>query len=102
MDFRYSLRTLRKNPLFTSIAILCLSVGIATNTTLFSCFNALVLKPLPFPQPDELVFALDRNPANDFTSGVSYPTYLDWREQARSFAGLAAAAGRSLAITEGD
>ena len=44
-DVRYAARTLRKNPTFTIIAIVCLAVGIATNTTLFSCFNAIVLRP---------------------------------------------------------
>ncbi len=103
-DVRYAARTLRKNPVFTIIAVVCLSVGIATNTTLFSCFNAMVLRPLPFPNPDELAYVFDRDPAwgPRASSSISYKSYLDYREQARSFAQLGAAAGRSLVITDGE
>jgi putative ABC transport system permease protein len=103
-DVRYAARTLRKSPVFTIIAVVCLSVGIATNTTLFSCFNALVLRPLPFPEPDELAFVSDHDPAQgpDNNWSISYLAYLDYREQSRSFAALGASSGRSLAITEGD
>jgi putative ABC transport system permease protein len=103
-DVRYAARTLRKSPLFTVIAVVCLSVGIATNTTLFSCFNALVLRPLPFTNPDELAFVFDRDPAwgPRSSSTISYRTYLDWREQSRSFAALGATSGRSLVITDGE
>ena len=103
-DVRYAARTLRKSPLFTTIAVVCLSVGIATNTTLFSCFNAMVLRPLPFPEPEQLAYVFDRDPSwgPNSSSSVSYKTYLDWREQARTFAALGASSGRSLVITEGE
>jgi putative ABC transport system permease protein len=103
-DVRYAARTLRKSPVFTVIAVVCLSVGIATNTTLFSCFNALVLRPLPFPNPDELAFVIDHDPAQgpDNNWSISYLTYQDYREQSRSFSALGATAGRSLVITEGE
>lgn len=103
-DVRYAARTLRKSPLFTVIAVVCLSVGIATNTTLFSCFNAMVLRPLPFPEPDQLAFVVDHDttqgPDNNWS--IAYQTYLDYREQSRSFAALGGAAARSLVITEGE
>jgi putative ABC transport system permease protein len=101
-DIRYAARTLRKSPAFTIIAVVCLSVGIATNTTLFSCLNAIVLRPLPFADPDQLIFAVDNRPGTNNNVGVSYPTFLDWRAQSRSFGALAAIQGRSLTITEGD
>src|SRR5689334_17142357 len=100
-DIRYAGRTLRKNPAFTVIAVVCLALGIATNTTLFSCFNAIVLRPFPFEDPDRLVALWDFNPKNNNRSGISYPNYLDWRDQSRSFTGIAAYSGRSVAITEG-
>ena len=63
-DVHYAGRTLRKNPTFTLIAVVCLAMGIATNTTLFSCFNAIVLRPFPFADPDRLVALWDFNPKN--------------------------------------
>jgi putative ABC transport system permease protein len=103
-DVRYAARTLRKNPVFAVIAVVCLSVGIATNTTLFSCFNAMVLRPLPFPEPEQLASVIDHDPAQgpDDNWPISYLTYLDYRAEARSFAELAATTGRSLVITEGE
>jgi predicted permease len=101
-DIRYAGRTLRKSPVFTGIAVLCLTLGIATNTTLFSCFNAILFKPFPYEHPDELVRVHDRNPRNDNTWSISYLNYLDWRAQATSFVDLGATSGRSLAITEGE
>ena len=101
-DLRYALRSLRKSALFTGIAVVCLAIGIAANTTIFSGFNAIVLRPLPFPDPDRLVFAYERHAKQaGSTAAVSYRNYLDWREQARSFAGLGATTARSLTITEG-
>ena len=100
-DVRYAGRTLRKNPAFTLIAIACLAMGIATNTTLFSCFNAIVLRPFPFADPDRLVALWEFNPKTGDRNGVSYPDYIDWRDQAHSFTTIAALTGRSVAITEG-
>jgi putative ABC transport system permease protein len=100
-DIRYAGRTLRKNPAFTVIAVVCLALGIATNTTLFSCFNAIVLRPFPFQDPDRLAALWDFNPKDHSRSGISYLNYLDWRDQSRSFTGIAAYSARSIAITEG-
>src|SRR5205085_5441375 len=100
-DIRYAGRTLRKNPGFTIIAIVSLALGIATNTTLFSCFNAIVLRPFPFSDPDRLVAVSYFNPKTHNRDSTSYLDYLDWRDQSRSFTGSAAYSGRSVAITEG-
>jgi len=100
-DIRYAARTLRKNPGFGIIAVVCLALGIATNTTLFSCFNAMVLRPFPFADPDHLVALSDFNPRTGNRDAISYLNYLDWRDQSRSFSGIAAYTGRTIAITEG-
>jgi putative ABC transport system permease protein len=100
-DVRYAGRTLRKNPAFTAVAVVCLAMGIATNTTLFSVFNAIVLRPFPAAEPERLVGVWDVNPKTGNREAVSYPNYIDWRDKTRSFAGLAAFTARSVAITEG-
>src|SRR2546430_17622028 len=98
-DIRYAARTLRKSPTFTLIAVVCLAMGIATNTTLFSCFNAIVLRPFPFADPARLVPLWDFNPKNANRNGLSDLSYLNWRDQARSFRAIAAYSGRVVLIT---
>jgi putative ABC transport system permease protein len=88
-DVRYGLRVLLKNPGFTLIATLTLALAIGANTALFSVVNGVLLNPLPFPRPDELVVAYSRSPT--FQQGsVSYANFLDWRKENRSFALLSA------------
>ena len=104
-DLRYAFRTLGKSPVFTSVAVLCLGLGIATNTTIFSCFKAVLLNPFPFESPERLVVLWDRDPRNgtrSANSSISYLNYLDWQAQARRLADVGAYSGRSVAITEGD
>ena len=88
--------------MFTSIAVVCLAVGIAANTTLFSVMNAMVFRPLPFPKAEQLLVGMDGFRGGDERNAISYPTFLDWREQLRSVSSIGASAGRSLTITEGD
>jgi putative ABC transport system permease protein len=101
-DIRFGLRTLRKAPGFTIIAVLTLALGIGANTAIFSIVNAVLLKPLPFPQPDRLLF-LDSNYSNlkDVSRpfAISYPDFLDWRATAKSFSGMAAYHGDSFTLT---
>ena len=101
-DIRFAIRSLLKTPTFTVIAALCLALGIATNTTLFSVFAAIVVRPLPFDQPDRLVMVSQRDPRNDNHNGISYLTFKDVREQSRTTMQIGGWAGRSIAITEGD
>jgi predicted permease len=88
-DIRFGLRVLAKNPGFTAIAILTLALGIGANTALFSVVNGVLLNPLPFRNPDELVAVYTKSP-NFQESSISYPNFLDWQKDNHSFASLSA------------
>ncbi len=87
-DLRYAIRMLIKSPAFSVIAIVALALGIGANTAIFSVVDAVLLRPLPYPNPEQLVLIRERMPIFDWGS-VSYPNYLDWRAQQRSFTDLA-------------
>ncbi len=90
-DLAYSLRTLVKQPGFAAIAILTLALGIGANTTIFSVVHAVLLKPLPYHEPDRLVWLWDTNVEADIlTEPASVPNYVDWKAQNSSFADMAA------------
>src|SRR5580765_4720502 len=82
-DLRYALRTLRKQPIFTLIAVLTLTLGIGANTAIFSLLYQTLLRPLPYAHADRLVFVWNLYRASDSPrSDVSIPDYLDRRAQA--------------------
>src|ERR1051325_1073748 len=96
-DVRYAFRTLRKSPGFTAIAVLCLTLGIATNTTLFSVTNAILIRPLPFDHPERIAFVRDRDAKNsDNWATIGYQNSKDIRTQSHSFAALGGTSGRNL------
>jgi putative ABC transport system permease protein len=90
-DLRYAARSLRKSPGFTIIAALTLALGVGANTAIFSVVNTVMLRPLPFADPDRLVRIWENNlERNRPTFAVSHPNFLDWRSEAKSFQSMAA------------
>ena len=101
-DIRYGLRQLIKHPAFTIIAILTLALGIGANTAIFSVVNAVLLKPLPFPEPDQLIaVGMTDLRAKDQTvlNSMSYPDFFDFRDQNRTLASIAVYRDRSFALS---
>ena len=102
-DLRYALRSLRKNPVFTVVAVLTLGVGIGANTAVFSVVNGVLLRPLPYEEPDQLA-VLWTNFGEDLPQNwVSGPKYLDLREHNTAFEEIAVLSTDSGALTgDGD
>ncbi|MHB8540940.1 MAG: ABC transporter permease [Candidatus Acidiferrales bacterium] len=88
-DMRYALRMLAKSPGFTAVAVLTLALGIGANTALFSVINGVLLNPLPYPQPNQIV-SLYTKPADFSEASISYPDFLDWVRDNRAFSSVAA------------
>jgi len=101
-DLQYAGRVLRKNPGFTAVAIATLALGVGANSAMFSIVNAVLLRPLPFPQASRLVqiFAAD-SASGRRTDVVSYPDYEDWRAAAAAFDSMSAFVTRSLLVSNG-
>jgi putative ABC transport system permease protein len=91
-EFRFAIRQLLKNPGFTAVAVLTLALGIGVNAILFSVVDAILLKPLPFEEPDRLVVIDQKGGFGAFSGG----DFRDLREQARSFSGVAATSAGNM------
>ncbi len=100
-DLRYGLRALRRSPGFTSIAIVTLAVGIGATTAIFSFVNAVLLKPLPYPHPEQIVSVGEKLP-DGFSNPISTLNFLDWERQNRCFEYLAAIAFDKVTLTGSD
>ncbi|MBI5383194.1 MAG: ABC transporter permease [Verrucomicrobia bacterium] len=103
-DVRFGLRMLRKSPGFTAVAVLTLALGIGVNTAIFSLVEAVLLRPLPFPEPDRLVDINESHRKDTLLAeyGVSFPNFKDWQAQSRSFASMGIHEGWEFWLTEGD
>jgi putative ABC transport system permease protein len=99
-DLRYGLRTLAKNPAFTAIAIVALALGIGANSAIFSVVDAVLLRPLPFKNPNRLVMLWENAAHLGFPRDTPSPAnFLDWQKQATSFTAMAAMFERSFNLT---
>jgi len=101
---RYAVRTLRRSPGYAFIAILTLGLGIGANTAIFSVINAVVLRPLPYAQPDRLVVLNHFYPSlNDLKAGVSVPGFLEYQKQDQAFSSVTVVTGWGPTLTgQGD
>ncbi|MBA3715526.1 MAG: ABC transporter permease [Pyrinomonadaceae bacterium] len=100
-DIRFAARMLWKNWNVTVIVVVVLALGVGANTAIFSVVNAVLLRPLPYADPDRLVRLSEDSPQVPQMS-ISYPNFLDWREQNKVFTGIAAMQFRSLNLTGAD
>jgi predicted permease len=99
-DTRFAFRMLRKNPGFTAVAVLTLALGIGANTAIFSVVYAVLLKPLPFTNPDQLFTAFQANTKQGIAeTGCSYPNFEEWRAQNHVFSEMAGIVGHQLTLT---
>jgi putative ABC transport system permease protein len=97
-DVRYAIRVLAARPAFTAVAIVTLALGIGANTAIFTVVNAVLLRPLPFRDPSQLVLLIERT--SQFpTQTTSWQNYADWRDQSRSFDAVAAMRGLTMTLT---
>ncbi len=101
-DIRYGLRTLRKSPGFTAVAVLTLGLGIGANTSIFSVIHAVLLSPLPYDHPERIVVIWESNPSGGFNQfAVSPPNYADWHKEASSFEYMASVSRGNFNYTGG-
>ena len=99
-DFRYAFRLLRKSPGFAVAAVLTLALGMSANTVMFSVLNTVLLRPLPYPQPDRLVQIWETDARRgDMHNTVSPYNFLDWRNQSQSFEQMATYEYNSVVLT---
>ena len=100
-DLRYALRTLRKSPLFTMVAVLSLALGIGANTAIFTLIHQLILELLPVKHPEELVLLTSRGQhygSNTGPNAISYPMYQDIRDKNQVFSGMFCKYGTTLSL----
>lgn len=97
-DLKFGWRVLWKAPGFAAVAVLTLAIGIGANTALFTVINSVLLRPLPFPNAEQLV-ALDASKPNFPNGSISLPNFLDWQARNRSFSAMALTRGTSFTLT---
>src|SRR5215831_14628388 len=97
-DIRYGLRAMRRTPGFTAVALLTLTLGIGANTVIFSVVNGVLLSPLPYPNPEQLITLHESKPNFQYGS-VSFPNFRDWRKDNHTFSAIALTRGSSVILT---
>lgn len=98
-DLRYGFRMLLKSPIFTVVAVVTLALGIGANSAIFSVVNTILLRPLAYKDPDQLVLINHNYPKLDLKASVSAPGYAHYRDQAQSFSSVAALTGWNVNLT---
>src|SRR5579872_2580015 len=98
-DIRFALRMLAKNPTFTIMASIALALGIGANTAIFSIVNAVILKRMPFQNPDRLAMVWERSARNSTTNVVNPINFLEWQSRNRSFERIAAMVEYDVSLT---
>jgi putative ABC transport system permease protein len=98
-DVHYALRQLGRNPGFTAVAWITLALGIGANTAVFSVIDAVMLRPLPYHQPERLIEAESTSSQNPETDSLSYPDFFDWRSRNRTLENLVSYHGASFTLT---
>jgi putative ABC transport system permease protein len=102
-DIRFAIRTLTKSPGFTIAAVLCLTLGIGVNVTIFSCVRALLLRPFPYKNPEELVAIGEAHPKRGWhMNSVSYPNFRSWQSDNRTLESIGIYGGTSFNLASGD
>ena len=98
-DIRYAARRLLKSPGFTIVAVLTLALGIGANSAIFSVVNAVLLRSLPFAEPDRLVMLYTGYPDDETRYPLSAPDFMSYHDDARSFSDVVAASGSQQTLT---
>ncbi|MEK6407636.1 MAG: ABC transporter permease, partial [Acidobacteriota bacterium] len=101
-DLRYAFRMMASNRAFTAVAVVVLALGIGANSVIFSVVNAVLLRSLPFPNPDGLVMVFESNLQRRSQEAIAAANFVDWREQNQSFENIAAYREESFNLTGGD
>src|ERR1041384_2694521 len=97
-ELRFALRTLRKSPGITMVAVITLALGIGANTAIFSVVNGVLLRPLPYRDPSRVVLLSEKTPRFPILS-VSWQNYKDWRDQSHSFESVGAVRNTAMTLS---
>ena len=87
-DLRYAARQFVKTPGLTAVVVITIALGIGANTALFSVVNGVLLNPLPYPQPEQLIALRESKPNFEFGT-IPYPNFRDWQKDNRTFSSMA-------------
>src|SRR5438105_10889650 len=101
-DLRYSLRSLRKSPVFLTVAVLSLALGVGANTAIFTLIHQLILQPLPVKNPEQLVMLTGKGRhygGNNGPNKLSYPMYQDIRDKNQVFSGMFCSHSNTMSAT---